>query len=202
MKKNLLKILVLSLTAIFVSSCLANYSKKEANDFIDSNTDKAQENKKIIADFYTAFKNGDAEKMASFYHEDIEFEDPAFSKLKGKRAGDMWRMLTALSAGNLKINFSNIKANDNYGSAEWVADYNFSQTGRKVHNEIKAFFEFKDGKIYRHNDYFDLWKWGSQAFGVMGSLLGGTPFFKAKLNEEANKNLDKYISEKAKKNSL
>ena len=43
----------------------------------------------IIQNFYEAFHNLDAETMVSFYHPDIEFEDPAFGKLNGERAKNM-----------------------------------------------------------------------------------------------------------------
>lgn len=48
---------------------------------------------KIIHQFFTAFKNLDAETMVSLYQDDIMFEDPAFGVLKGEEAKAMWRML-------------------------------------------------------------------------------------------------------------
>ena len=77
-------------------------------------------------------------------------------------------------------------------SANWEAIYNFSKTGRKVHNKIKAEFEFKDGKIIKHTDTFDLHKWAKQAMGFKGFLLGGTSFFKKKLNAQTNKLLSSF----------
>jgi limonene-1,2-epoxide hydrolase len=132
--------------------------------------------KQIIDEFYTAFQNLDAEKMVSFYHSQVEFEDPAFGKLKGERAKNMWRMLCK-SSKDLEINFSSIQANDENGSASWEAHYNFSKTGRKVHNIISAEFKFKDGKIIEHRDNFSLYRWSLQAFGLKGLILGWTPFF-------------------------
>ena len=40
-----------------------------------------------------------------------------------------------------------------------VATYTFSATGRTVVNRIRARFDFRDGKIVRHVDSFDLWRW-------------------------------------------
>lgn len=196
MNKKYIKIVSVLLLGMIVTSCLANYSKKEDEKFVESNSEKAENNKKMISEFYTAFKNHDSAKMASLYHDEVEFEDPAFGKLKGERAKSMWKMLVEKGGEGLKVNFSNIKANDNFATAEWVADYMFSQTKNQVHNEIKASFEFKDGKIYKHKDSFDSWKWASMAFGFLGSVIGGTPFFKSKLTEEANKELTKYMSSK------
>lgn len=145
----------------------------------------------LITTFYTGFSNQDAASMNACYHDSIVFEDPAFGQLKGQDAKDMWSMLCE-SAQDLKVEFSQIKADGNKGSAHWEAWYTFSQTGRKVHNIIDAEFEFKDGKIIKHTDTFNLHKWAGQALGFKGKLLGGTKFFKKKLNESTNKLLVKY----------
>lgn len=146
-------------------------------------------NKNIIEQFYTAFGNGDPVTMNSFYHDDIAFEDPAFGLLKGKMAKNMWLMMVA---PGVKVNFSNVTANDQTGSADWEATYNFSQTGRKVINRIHAEFEFKDGKIIKHKDTFSMWRWSRQALGLPGLLLGWSPIIKNKVNKTANEKLQKF----------
>lgn len=150
--------------------------------------------KDLIKDFYTAFQNMDAEEMCACYHNDIEFEDPAFGKLKGDRAKNMWRMLCQ-NAKDFKIEFSDITVNEKDGTAHWEAHYIFSKTGKKVHNIVDAKFEFKDGKISKHIDTFDLHKWAKQAMGFKGLLLGGTSFFKKKLNQQTNILLNKFESQ-------
>ncbi len=143
----------------------------------------------IIEQFYSAFQKLDADKMVEHYHHEVEFEDPAFGKLKGNKAKNMWRMLCK-SSKELEITFSNIISDDTKGSVNWEAKYTFSKTGRKVHNRISAEFEFKDGKIIKHKDKFNLHRWASHAFGFKGLLAGWTPQFKSKLNMETNKLLD------------
>ncbi|OED45069.1 limonene-1,2-epoxide hydrolase [Flavobacteriaceae bacterium (ex Bugula neritina AB1)] len=147
--------------------------------------------KELIKTFYTGFREQDAEKMISCYHDDIVFEDPAFGKLKGANAKKMWKMLCK-NAQDLTIEFSDIKATDQNGSAHWEARYTFSKTGRKVHNKIDAQFEFRDGKIIKHTDRFNLHRWASQAIGWKGKLLGGTGFFKKKMQQQTNRLLDKF----------
>ncbi|GAA4110118.1 nuclear transport factor 2 family protein [Aquimarina addita] len=149
------------------------------------------ETTELIKKFYTGLKESNGEQMISCYHDDVVFEDPAFGKLEGERAKKMWLMLCKNGKGT-KVEFSNIKANEQTGSAHWEAWYNFSQTGRSVHNIIDASFEFKDGKISKHTDYFDLHKWASQAMGWKGKLLGGTNFFKKKLHQQTKATLDKF----------
>ena len=147
------------------------------------------QNQELIETFYSAFASLNPEGMKNCYHENIVFQDPAFGILKGIDVADMWKMLIERSKGNLKIEFYDIEANANSGSAKWVATYNFSATNRKVINDISATFEFKDGLIIRHTEHFDLWKWTRQALGIKGFLLGWTGFMQQKIQQQAIQNL-------------
>jgi limonene-1,2-epoxide hydrolase len=149
--------------------------------------------KKIISSFYEAFSKGKAEEMVSYYHSDIVFEDPAFGHLQGSEAKAMWKMLIERSKGNIKITFSDIKAVEKNGSASWEAAYIFGPEKRKVVNKINATFEFKDDKIIRHTDHFDVWKWASQALGWKGWLLGWTPIMKKQIQKQSRALLKKYM---------
>lgn len=149
-------------------------------------------NEQIIRKFYESFSRSDAAEMVSCYHDEIEFSDPAFGLLKGNEAKNMWRMLIERGKGDIKINFSNVSANETKGSADWTAEYLFSKTERKVFNEIHAEFEFKDGKIFRHRDTFDIWKWSKQALGLPGLLLGWSSFMQNKIRQNAKESLIEY----------
>ena len=150
------------------------------------------DSKKIIENFYTCFQQKDWRRMQSCYHDQVIFSDPVFHNLKGGEAKAMWHML--LEAGkDLKINFQNIKSDGVTASCDWDAYYSFSKTGRKVHNIIHARFEFSEGKIIKHNDSFDLWKWAGMALGTSGKLLGWTPFIQSKIRSGARKSLEKFI---------
>lgn len=151
-------------------------------------------NQQIIASFYTAFQNRDAEKMVSLYHKEIVFHDPAFGELKGEHAGNMWRMLLSQADKNMAIRYNNVKADDTRGSANWEADYLFSKTGRQVYNKITAQFEFKDGLIIKHTDQFNIWKWSKMALGPVGYILGFTPIVKNKIKKQAQSGLKKFES--------
>ena len=157
----------------------------------------AMSNKEVIESFYKAFARHDAEAMAALYHDDIKFSDPVFGTLKGEQAKNMWRMLIERGKQSLSIRYSNVQASDTNGTANWTADYLFSTTGNMVDNEISASFEFKDGKIIRHTDYFSFWKWSRQALGTTGLLLGWTPILKKKVSEQAKKGLEKYSKSRA-----
>ena len=151
----------------------------------------------VIENFYQAFDQLDAETKVSYYHKDIVFEDPAFGVLKGEQAKNMWRMLCASQKKNrFKVIASNITTNQYNGSAHWEAHYIFSKTGRKVHNKIDASFEFKDGKIIKHTDHFNLHNWAKQALGFKGYLMGGTSFFRRKLKSQTYSLLKKFEKNK------
>jgi SnoaL-like domain len=151
------------------------------------------QNEELITKFYTAFVNENANEMAKCYHQDIRFQDPAFGILKETKVASMWKMLLERANGNIKIEFSNVIANQNTGQAKWIATYIFSQTNRKVVNKIDATFEFKDGLIIKHTDHFNLYKWSKQALGFKGFLLGWTNFMKNKIQKSAQKSLEIYI---------
>lgn len=152
-------------------------------------------NQELITKFYESFQKRDAEGMVNCYHENISFEDPAFGVLQGERAKNMWRMLVSRLDENATIQFSNVQVDETKGSAEWKATYLYSATNRQVVNRIKAAFEFKDGKIIKHKDDFNLWSWTKQALGTSGYLLGWSGFMKKKIQKMANSGLDKFIKE-------
>lgn len=151
-------------------------------------------NEETIKTFYTAFQNKDWKTMQNCYHETASFSDPVFPNLNGKQTKAMWHMLVAAST-DLKITFTHINVSGQTGSCHWEAFYTFSKTGRKVHNKIDARFEFKDGLIVKHTDYFDLWKWTGMALGLSGKLLGWTSFVRNKVRAMAGQNLEKFQTE-------
>lgn len=150
------------------------------------------ENEQLIRQFYESFARGDADAMTACYADEIEFSDPAFGRLKGADAKNMWKMLVERGKGDIKIEYKNVAADGAKGSADWTADYLFSKTGRKVFNRIHAEFEFKDGRIVRHDDTFDIWKWSRQALGLSGFLLGWSSFLRNKIRQNARESLRAY----------
>ncbi len=149
-------------------------------------------NEDLLTRFYTAFQNHDGEAMAACYHPEATFSDPAFPDLKGNEPGMMWKMLTSRAA-DLEIRFSDIRADDEAGTAHWEADYTFSTTNRKVNNVIDAAFTFEDGLIRTHVDTFDFWAWSRMALGPTGLVLGWSSFLRDKVQGTAGGQLRKFI---------
>lgn len=149
-------------------------------------------NEQLIHTFYSAFQKKDYATMQQCYHDEATFSDPVFQNLSSREVRAMWQMLISGSK-DLRLEFNKVQATDGKGSAHWDAFYTFSRTGRPVINRIDATFEFKDGKILRHTDVFDLWKWSRQALGLPGLLLGWGPIVQNKVRATARKTLDQFL---------
>ena len=137
----------------------------------------------LIDTFYRAFQRRDGAAMAACYASDAHFHDPAFD-LHGADIGAMWRMLCERGK-DLRVEFTNVRADGDHGSADWQAWYSFSASGRPVHNIVHAQFGFRDGLIREHVDSFDFWRWSRQALGAPGVLLGWSPFLQKKVRAQA-----------------
>jgi ketosteroid isomerase-like protein len=153
-------------------------------------------NAELITRFYEAFGRRDAEGMVACYAPDVVFSDPVFPSLRGEEAGAMWRMLCERGK-DLRVEASGIDADDRAGRAHWEAHYTFSATGQRVHNVIDARFEFKDGKITRHTDSFNLTRWAGMALGLKGKLLGWAPPVQNAIRKQADAGLRAWMKKKA-----
>ena len=133
--------------------------------------------------------------MNACYAPDVVFSDPVFPGLRGDEARAMWQMLCERGK-DLALTFDQIKADDRTGSAHWEATYTFSGSGRRVHNVIDAAFEFQAGRIVRHTDSFDLWKWAGMALGPRGQWLGWLPPVQAAIRRNARRGLEAFMKKR------
>ncbi|MGH7496731.1 MAG: nuclear transport factor 2 family protein [bacterium] len=150
------------------------------------------ENAQLIQKFYSCFQAREAAGMSACYHPEAIFSDPVFGRLEGQQVAAMWQMLCS-RAQDLEINFNDIHANAEAGTAHWEALYTFSKTGRPVHNVIDAAFTFREGRILRHIDTFNLWKWTRMALGPAGLFLGWTPILQTAIRKDARRSLEAFV---------
>jgi ketosteroid isomerase-like protein len=149
-------------------------------------------NTEVINRLYTAFASRDHVTMAECYAQDAVFSDPVFPELHGSEIGAMWHMLCEQGT-DLVVTYSAVEADDQTGTAHWEPIYTFGPSGRTVHNIIDATFEFENGKIVRHRDHFDLWRWMRMALGTPGVVIGWTGAAKAKVRGQAARSLEGFI---------
>jgi ketosteroid isomerase-like protein len=150
-----------------------------------------------IEALYAALDRHDGEAAAACYTDDAVFEDPAFGRLDGGAVKDMWRMLAERSA-DLKVVLGDhgIADDGRTGWAHWSATYTFTATGRNVQNEIDARYTFAGGLISEQVDSFPLRRWGAQALGAKGAVLGLTPLLGRGVQKQARGNLADYTRAK------
>ena len=146
-----------------------------------------------IQALYAALDRHDGEAAAACYTDDASFEDPAFGRLTDGAVKNMWRML-AERTDDLAVTLGDhgVAADGRTGWAHWSANYTFTDTGRKVQNEIDARYTFRDGLIAEQVDSFPLRRWGAQALGAKGAVLGLTPLLSRGVQKQARSNLDAY----------
>ena len=154
----------------------------------------ADANRALIERLYDALDRGDGETMSACYAPDASFEDPAFGRLHGEQIGGMWRMLTA-RATDLSVELRSREADADTGSANWVATYTFTATGRPVVNDVQASFRFADGLIVDHLDQFSFRRWASQAFGPGGNAIALLPPLRTRARRTALAQLADYMAD-------
>ena len=89
------------------------------------------------------------------------------------------------------------QAEGEQGSARWIARYTFGPTGRRVTNDIRASFRFREGLIVEHTDRFSFYRWARQALGPMGLFLGWAPPLRLALRRRALEDLAKFSRKRA-----
>ena len=151
-------------------------------------------NETLIHRFHKAFSQMDYQTMQQAYDDKATFTDPVFQDLSATEAKAMWKMLVT-SAKDLEISFNGVKADDLQGECNWEARYTFSGTGRKVHNVITANFRFTNGRISRHEDRFNFWRWSRMALGTSGLLLGWSPYLLNAVRQKVRKRLARYMED-------
>ena len=155
-----------------------------------------QNNEAIITRFYEAFQKRNSAAMNACYAENIAFSDPVFGLMYGDDVRAMWEMLCK-NGKDLQLSFGNIQLLDEeYATCEWIAQYTFSQTGRRVVNKIKAHMRIENGIITEHSDAFDIYGWSRQALGWKGWLFGWTAWFQKKLQQKTRIALKGFMEKK------
>ena len=145
-------------------------------------------------DFYSSFARLDYPAMQKWYHPQAQFSDPVFPALYGKEILAMWHMLVESGKkSGLVVTFELLHASETQAQGVWKATYSFS--GRKVRNVITASMQIENGKIIRHTDAFDFWRWSRMALGPTGYLLGWTNLIRSKVQHTVRDRLDTFISQ-------
>jgi len=115
-----------------------------------------------------------------------------FPLLNAKGTRLMWQMLMTRAEDDFGIEFNVLEDAPNRARVDWVAQYTFTATGRPVKNHVSTIMQLVAGKIVRHEDTFNLWRWSSQALGPKGTLLGWSPMMRNKIRAMAGAQLGNF----------
>lgn len=160
---------------------------------MSTETSDRAETERVIRELYAALARRDHVAVAALYAADTQFSDPAFGDLRGDEVRAMWWMLSE-AATDLEVTLGEVTALGDRGAATWEARYTFSETGRRVHNVVEAHIRVSGGRITRHDDHFDLWRWSRQALGPLGTALGWTPLMRPLVQRRARRRLDAFLA--------
>ncbi|WP_051418467.1 nuclear transport factor 2 family protein [Mesoplasma seiffertii] len=139
----------------------------------------------ILDSFYTAFKNGDSEKMNSLYSKKVTFNDAIFENLNYKQVTNMWTSLLATKEQSQFVVDFEIKNLNEEIFVVWTATYLFGPKRRKVVNVVESRMTIQDEKIIVHTDSFDFYNWAKQAIGGPAIIFGKQKWFQKKVAAKA-----------------
>lgn len=88
------------------------------------------DNAQLLERLYKNVQAGDHQATADCYHSIATFQDIAFDLPDKKMIHAMWHMI---SETDLKLKYQIENADQSKGTAHWIADYTFRDTGRRVH---------------------------------------------------------------------
>ncbi len=130
----------------------------------------------LVQLLFSSLQQLNHEAMAACYSEAATFSDIAFQLQGRKQIHAMWHMICQTG---IDVQVRSIEADGNVVRARITDTYVFSDTGRKVVNDIESSFEFRGGLISVQRDTCDPLRWARQAFGgFKGELVGRVGFLR------------------------
>ncbi len=108
---------------------------------------------------FAAWNAHDADQVASFYTDDVVYEEVTFG-LKAQGQAEMRKLAAGFFAGvpDLKLEIVSSSSMGNRGSVEWVfsgTDVALYKTGKKFSVRGASVYELRGGKFSSNRDYYD-----------------------------------------------
>src|SRR5262245_7902070 len=124
----------------------------------------------LIERLYSALNRHDHETMASCYQDSATFRDIAFDLSGRTQIHAMWHMICVT---DIRASFVVLNSTATSALVKLTDEYTFTDTGRRVRNEIHSQFQFVGGLIAEHVDDCDPHLWAAMAFGrTLGFVPG------------------------------
>lgn len=124
----------------------------------------ANDNEKLLAEYPAAWSARDIDKIKTFFTDDCVYADPTLGVEKRGIEGLVEFAKEVFSMQpDFHLEYSEYFATETRGAAVWTITntwngefHGIDVTGKKVSFTGTTMFEFRDGKICRNTDYWDL----------------------------------------------
>lgn len=118
----------------------------------------------MLNEYPVAWSTQDKDKILMFFTDDCIYEDATLGLVKnGKQELAEFVDEVFTTYPDFQITYQRCFANDSFGASEWTISvtwtgpfHEIDVTGIKTEIKGVTLFEFKDGKIHRNSDYWDM----------------------------------------------
>ncbi len=114
---------------------------------------------KLVESEFAAWNAHDADKVISFFTDDVVYEDVTFGEIAHGRE-ELRKMAAGFFAAVPDLKFEVVRSHidRDHGSVEWVftgTDVGLYKTGKKFSVRGSSTFELRGGKFSGNRDYYD-----------------------------------------------
>lgn len=148
-------------------------------------------NKQLLINFFTAIQNNNVDALSDCYHDELHYSDDILDDLYGDDARAMLNWFVSTREQARMLGFRILDVTDRRGRARWEIEYRSARSGRLINREIESEFQFEDGKIIYHHDYFDWGRWARRTFGPYGTHVSWAPT-RDRVRRKVRKAIDEY----------
>jgi steroid delta-isomerase-like uncharacterized protein len=124
----------------------------------------SNDNEKLLAEYPAVWSAHDIDKVQTFFTDDCVYADPTLGVVKhGKKGVVEFAEEVFSMQPDFHLEYSEYFATETKGAAVWTITntwngefHGIDVTGKKVNFTGTTIFEFKNGKISKNTDYWDL----------------------------------------------
>jgi hypothetical protein len=148
---------------------------------------------KCISKLFTAIETGDTYSIMECYHDFSTIYDPIVGTIYGEVA-PYYPSLLATSFLSARIEVTKLVTEKLSGFAEVKIQLTRRESNKVITCRGRLEFEFKDGKICRQVNEYNVWHLMREIDGKPGSLFGMLPSYRRKYKVKILKALNDYYA--------
>ncbi len=127
----------------------------------------------LFAERFAALNKDNLDQLGELYSQDVSFRDP-LHEIQGLTAIRHYFDELYANVSDLRFDFhafDEVRSGEGY--LTWTMHYSHPRlaNGRSIHVEGCSHVQWRDGKVYRHRDYFDAGALLYEHLPVMGRVI-------------------------------